>query len=106
MGQCLERHLEDCPTLIAEDNQGAIAIAENSGMRLSRTKHVGVDVHFIQAEIESNKTIQLVYCQAMKMVADILTKTLIGIRVICEICVGANGKVVYREECSRRNNRS
>ena len=33
-------------------------------------------VHFIQAEIESNKTIQLVYCQTLKMVADILTKAL------------------------------
>lgn len=33
-------------------------------------------MHFIQAEIEANKTIQLVYCQTLKMVADILTKAL------------------------------
>ena len=61
---------------LLQKNQGAIAIAENPGMHRSRTKHVGVDVHFIQAEIESNKTIQLVYCQTLKMVADILTKAL------------------------------
>ena len=67
---------QEGPTLIAEDNQGAIAIAENPGMHRSRTKHVAVDVHFIQAEIEANKTIQLVYCQTLKMVADILTKAL------------------------------
>ena len=42
----------DDPTLIAEDNQGAIAIAENPEMHRSRTKYVGVDVRFIQAEIE------------------------------------------------------
>ena len=67
---------QDGPTLIAEDNQGVIAIAENPGMHRSRTKHVGVDVHFIQAEIETNKTIQLVYWQTLKMVAGILTKAL------------------------------
>ena len=67
---------QEGPALIAEVNQGAITIAENPGMRRSRTKHVGIDVRFSQAEIESNKTIQLVYCQTLKIVADILTKAL------------------------------
>ena len=50
--------------------------AYSIGMHRSRTKHVGDDVHFIQVEIEANKTIQLVYCQTLKMVADNLTKAL------------------------------
>ena len=60
------------PTLIAEDNKGAIAIAENPGQHQGRRKHVAVDVHFIQ----QYKTIQLKYCRTLVMLADILTKAL------------------------------
>ena len=45
----------DDPTLITEGNLGAIAIAENPGIHRSRTKHLGVGVHFIQAELRRTK---------------------------------------------------
>ena len=93
---------QEGPTLIAEDNQGAIAIAENPGMHRSQTKHVGVYIHFIQAEIGANKTIQLVNCQTLKMVAEILTKAL-AYSLFEKFTSALTGEEVSGKERSRRN---
>jgi hypothetical protein len=62
------------PTVILEDNQGAIAFASNQ-RALRRMKHIEVKHHFIQHLIE-NGTIQLIYRNTKEMVVDIMTKIL------------------------------
>ena len=57
-----------------EDNQGAIAIAENpiSG---GRTKHIDVRYHFIR-ELVERKVLNIQYTESSNQYADILTKPL------------------------------
>jgi len=62
------------PTVIMEDNQGAIAIANNP-VAHSRTKHIDIRYHFVR-EAVLNKTVELRYCPTEFMIADILTKSL------------------------------
>lgn len=62
------------PTVILEDNQGAIAIAKNP-VDHSRTKHIDIRYHYIR-ECVQNGQIQLQYCPTDDMRADILTKPL------------------------------
>jgi len=57
-----------------EDNQGAIAIANNP-VAHSRTKHIDIRYHFVR-EAVLNKTVELRYCPTEFMIADILTKSL------------------------------
>jgi hypothetical protein len=64
----------DEPTVIFEDNQSAIAFAQNQRI-VGRTKHIHVKYHFVRDLIE-NYTIKLVYRNTKLMTADILTKTL------------------------------
>lgn len=59
------------PTVIKEDNQGAIAIAKNP-IGHKRTKHIDIKHHFVCEAIR----IALEYCQTSQMIADILTKHL------------------------------
>lgn len=60
------------PTVIYEDNQGAIAIANNPTNH-SRTKHISVRFHAIRDHIEAGE-IALEYLSTDKMLADGLTK--------------------------------
>ena len=62
------------PTMISEDNQGAIALAGNPGNH-PRTKHISIKYHFIREAVEKTK-IMLQYCPTKEMLADILTKAL------------------------------
>ena len=57
-----------------EDNQGAIAIAENpiSG---GRTKHIDVRYHYIR-ELLKRKVLNIQYMESSNQHADILTKPL------------------------------
>lgn len=57
---------------IREDNQAAIAIAENP-VSHGRTKHIDLKYHFIRDQVEEG-TVHLKYCPSEKMTADILTK--------------------------------
>jgi hypothetical protein len=66
------------PTVIFQDNQGSIALAENPVYH-QRTKHIDVKYHFIRKKIE-DKVIQLRYCATDEMVADIMTKNLVKIK--------------------------
>jgi hypothetical protein len=77
----IRRFLEDSagfifeePTTIFEDNQSAIAFAQNHRI-VSRMKHIQVKYHFVHDLIENN-TINLVYRNTKLMTADILTKPL------------------------------
>ena len=62
------------PTMISEDNQGAIALVGNPGNH-PWTKHISIKYHFIREAVEKNK-IMLQYCPTKEMLADILTKAL------------------------------
>lgn len=62
------------PTIMKDDNQGAIAIAHNP-ITHTRTKHIDIKHHFVR-EALSNKVIALEYCPTEDMLADILTKPL------------------------------
>ena len=57
-----------------ENNQGAIAIAENPISR-GRTKHIDVRYHFIR-ELVERKVLNIQYTESSKQHADILTKPL------------------------------
>ena len=62
------------PTVIKEDNQGTIAIAQNPVYH-SRTKHIEIKHHYVRETIQ-NKHIKLEYCPTKEMIADLLTKPL------------------------------
>ena len=62
------------PTVIREDNQGAIAMAKNP-VGHKRTKHIDIKHHFIREAVRAG-TVTLEYCPTSQMIADILTKPL------------------------------
>ena len=62
------------PTLIYEDNQGAISMAKNPVFH-KRTKHVQIRYHFVREAVEQG-TIILEYCRTDDTLADCFTKAL------------------------------
>ena len=75
-------HLKDGPTLLFQDNQGSIRLAEDFNST-KRTKHIDVKYHFIRKQVEK-KRIFIDYIPTSDMVADCLTKP-VG-KVILERC--------------------
>jgi hypothetical protein len=67
------------PTTIFEDNQGAIALAENP-VDHKRTKHIAIRYHFTREAI-ANDLIKLKYLETEEMVADLLTKPLSRVKL-------------------------
>ncbi|KAE9027682.1 hypothetical protein PR003_g11251 [Phytophthora rubi] len=61
-------------TQIWEDNQGAIALAQNAGYN-ARTKHVDIRHHFIREEVERG-AVTVDYVDTKHQLADILIKAL------------------------------
>ncbi len=66
------------PTILMEDNQGAIAISKNP-VSHARTKHIDIKFHFVREAVKEG-IISLTYCPTEKMTADLLTKPLTRIR--------------------------
>ena len=62
------------PSLIYENNQGAIELSKNPKFH-NRTKHIDVSFHFIREKVNS-KVIKVSYCPTEKTLADIMTKAL------------------------------
>ena len=62
------------PTILYEDNQGAIALSKNPKSH-SGTKHIDIRYHFIR-EIIERKEVEPEYCATQNMIADIFTKGL------------------------------
>ena len=60
------------PTLLMEDNQGAIAIARNP-VAHARTRHIDIRYHYIR-ETAQEGAIDLRYCPTNEMIANLLTK--------------------------------
>jgi hypothetical protein len=65
---------EESPTVLYEDNQGAIALAQNPKDH-SRTKHIDIKFHYTREQID-NKTLEIRDCSTLDMLADTLTKGL------------------------------
>ena len=63
------------PTLIYEDNQGAISMAKNPVFH-KRTKHVQIRYHFVREAVEQG-TITLEYCRTGEMLPTALPKVLL-----------------------------
>ena len=66
--------IQDEPTVIFEDNQGAIAMSRNPKYH-GRTKHIDIKHHFVRDKCESGDIV-LTYCSTNDMIADMLTKAL------------------------------
>ena len=63
------------PTVIYQDNQSAIRIAMNRGSLAKKTRATEIQVFSIRNKIEDMKVVP-VYCETIKMLADIGTKAL------------------------------
>jgi hypothetical protein len=66
-------------TTLFSDNQSAIALMKEHQYH-ARTKHIDVRFHFICWIIEDGK-LRHIYCPTDEMVADILTKALVSMKV-------------------------
>lgn len=64
----------DEPTVIYEDNQACIRVAEDDKM-MKRLKHVDVRYHFVRDEIQKG-VFRLVYVPTGNQIADMMTKGL------------------------------
>lgn len=64
----------DEPTVIFEDNQACIRVAEDD-KKMKRLKHVDVRYHFVRDEIQKG-VIRLVYVPTDSQIADVMTKGL------------------------------
>ncbi|POM75314.1 mitochondrial protein [Phytophthora palmivora] len=62
------------PTVIYEDNQGAMTLAKNVGYQ-ARTKHIDIRYHFIREKIASSE-VKLTYEESKNQLADFFTKGL------------------------------
>ena len=61
------------PTVIFEDNQGAIEISKNAKFH-NRTKHIDVRFHFIREKVLSNE-VKVIYLSTEEMLADVMKGT-------------------------------
>ena len=64
----------DKPSIIFEDNQGAIVLSRNPKLN-SRTKHIDISYHFIREQVNRN-IVSVKYCPSESMLPDIMTKAL------------------------------
>ena len=62
------------PTVVMENNQGAIAIAKNPTAH-ARTKHIDIRYHYVRKAVQEG-VVELRYCPTAQMIADLLTKPL------------------------------
>ena len=62
------------PTVINEDNQGAIELSRNPKHH-NRVKHIDIAYHFARERVESGE-IEIAYCPTEEMIADVMTKGL------------------------------
>ena len=65
---------ESVPTVIYEDNNGAIDLSRNAKHH-TRTKHIDISYHFTREKVQSGE-VSIVYCPTDEMVADVMTKGL------------------------------
>ena len=62
------------PTIIHEDNNGAIELSKNAKNH-NRTKHIDIAYHFTRERVQAGE-LEIVYCRTGDMTADVMTKGL------------------------------
>lgn len=67
-------YVQDGPTVLHEDNQGAVCLAKNE-VNHSRAKHINVRYHQLRSLI-ADKVVEVRYCRTEENVADVMTKIL------------------------------
>ena len=67
------------PTVVYDDNQGAIALSKNPVNR-QRSKHIDVRYHFIRIEVNSGRVV-IEYCPTHSMIADVMTKPVTKVKL-------------------------
>ena len=78
---------DDSPTVVHEDNQGCIAVANfEANTNLKQMKHVEIQLHFIR-EVIKNSKIVLLYTATNDMLADFLTKSIPCPALLCLLAV-------------------
>ena len=65
------------PVTVYQDNQAAIRLMENGFTSSSRTRHIDIRYFFIKDRIE-NGDVKIEYLHTKQMIADFLTKPLVG----------------------------
>jgi hypothetical protein len=65
------------PTIVYQDNKSTIALVEKGFGAFGKTKHINMRFFSIK-ELITNKSIELKHLSTMDMLADILTKPLVG----------------------------
>jgi histone deacetylase 1/2 len=63
------------PTVVYEDNQSAISMANNPGVPHKRSKHYGIEFAFFKQSVELGEIVPQ-YVPTEEQAADMLTKTL------------------------------
>ena len=65
------------PVTVYQDNQAAIKLCENSVNSSARTRHIDIRYFFIKDRIDTGD-IKVEYLHTKSMIADYLTKPLVG----------------------------
>jgi len=69
------------PARIYQDNQSTMAMVDRGSSTSDRTRHVAIRYYWVKDRMEA-KEIEVVYCPTEDMIADILTKPLVGTQFI------------------------
>jgi hypothetical protein len=69
------------PARVYQDNQSTMALINNGKSNSDRTRHIAIRYFWIRDRVNS-KEIEIVYCPTDQMVADILTKPIVGEKFI------------------------
>jgi hypothetical protein len=84
------KHEQEGPTVLHQDNQGAIAIGKDF-VSNRRTKHIDIRYHYIRERVEKGD-IELKYLSTEEMIADCLTKP-VGKQILDRAMIQLFGKV-------------
>lgn len=76
----LEPSIVSSPTIILNDNKGAIDLSNNGGYR-PRTKHIDIRHHFIREKVDCGE-VKIEHIPTERMTADVLTKALYAPKII------------------------
>jgi hypothetical protein len=65
------------PARVNQDNMSTMSLIKNGASTSDRTRHVAIRYFWVKDRI-SAKEIEVIYCPTENMIADILTKPLVG----------------------------
>jgi hypothetical protein len=69
------------PARVYQDNQSTMHMVDHGSSTSDRTRHVAIRYYWVKDRVESRE-VEVVYCPTDDMIADILTKPLVGAKFI------------------------